>query len=245
MESFLYDEFYRIERTHWWAVGMRSMFRMLLAQALRDVPAPRLLDVGCGTGIALEELAGTGRAFGIDLVWQALAYTRQRDPALPLAQGDVTRLPIAGACVDAVLAFDVIEHLEDDLAALREIRRVLRPGGVALINVPAFTSLWSGKDTANRHRRRYRRPALRRALAAADLTVERITYTNALLFPPIWAARQLQRLGNRPWDSDAEYHPQPWVNGALRGLLHAEQQVLRVTDLPFGTSVTCLARRPA
>lgn len=245
MDAFLYDEFYRIERTHWWSVGMRGVFHMLLARALHGVTAPRLLDIGCGTGIALEELGRYGRVYGVDLAWPALAYSKRRDPALPLVQGDVTRLPIAAGAVDAVLAFDVIEHLEDDAAALSEIHRTLRPGGVAIINVPAFASLWSGKDTAAHHRRRYRRPELRRALEAAGFRVERITYTNALLFAPIWCTRQLQRLSHRPWNSTAEYHPAPWTNALLLRLLRLEQGVLRLVDLPVGTSVTCVARRPA
>ena len=243
MDAFLYDEFYRIERTHWWSVGMRGVFHMLLERALGDVPAPRLLDIGCGTGIALEELGRHGRACGIDLVWAALAYSKQRDPGLPLVQGDVTRLPIATERVDAVLAFDVIEHLEDEAAALAEIHRALRPGGVALINVPAFPSLWSGKDTANHHRRRYRRPVLRRGLEAAGFRVERITYTNAFLFAPIWCARQIQRLSRRPWNSTAEYHPASWTNTLLLRLLSFERGLLRLVDLPVGTSVTCVARR--
>src|SRR5262245_9377381 len=245
MDAFLYDEFYRIERTHWWSVGMRGVFRMLLTDALRGVTTPSLLDIGCGTGIALEELGGYARVYGVDLVWAALAYSRERDRTVPLVQADVTRLPIAAGRMDAVLAFDVIEHLEDDVAALREIRRALRPGGVALVNVPAFPSLWSAKDTANHHRRRYRRADLERALAAAGFQVERITYTNALLFPPIWCARQLQRFSRKEWNSDAEYHPATWVNRTLLGLLRLERGMLRVVDLPVGTSVTCVARRPA
>jgi SAM-dependent methyltransferase len=243
MDPFLYDEFYRIERTHWWAVGMRGIFHMLLREALAGRERPRILDVGCGTGITLEEFGRYGSIAGIDLAWQALAYTRRRVSSARLVQADLASLPIGTSCVDAVLAFDVIEHLDDDRGALEEIRRILRPGGVALINVPAFASLWSGKDEANHHKRRYRRSALRRSLVAAGFTVDRITYTNAALFPAIWCARQVQRLARTSWNSQAEYHPSARLNAALLRLLDAERRLLRHIDLPCGTSVTCLARR--
>lgn len=243
MDPFLYDEFYAIERHHWWAVGMRGIFHMLLADPLAAMTSPRLLDVGCGTGITLEEFGRYGRILGLDLAWPALQYTRRRDLSLPLVQGDLARLPLAADSLDIVLAFDVIEHLDDDLGGLEEIRRVLRRSGVVLLNVPAFASLWSGKDTANHHRRRYRREGLRLELESAGFRVERITYTNSALFPAIWCVRQLQRAMGRPWNSGTEYHPSPWLNRALLQVLRIERRVLRFVDLPFGTSVTCLARK--
>ena len=243
MEPFLYDEFYAVERHHWWAVGMRRIFHTLLADSLAAMTAPRLLDVGCGTGITLEEFGKYGSIMGLDLAWPALVYTRRRGLSVPLVLGDLARLPFAAESLDIVLAFDVIEHLDDDLVALAEIRRVLRRSGVVLLNVPAFASLWSGKDTANQHRRRYRRNGLRLKLEQAGFSVERITYTNAALFPAIWCVRQLQRAMGRPWNSAAEYHPSAWFNRSLLQVLRIERRLLRFVDLPFGTSVTCLARK--
>jgi len=243
MEERLYQEFYAVERTHWWSVGMRGIFHMLLGAAIRDLRDPRILDLGCGTGITMEEFRRHGRILGVDLAWEALLHVRKRDPAFALVQADLAGLPIAAGSVEVVLAFDVLEHLADDAGAVREIHRVLRPGGVALLNVPAFPSLWSGKDDANHHRRRYTTASLRRLLEREGFVAERLTYTNATLFLPIWCARQIQRRTRRPWDSEAEYHPRPFVNRTLIRLLGAERALLRRFDLPFGTSVTCLARR--
>ena len=244
VEPFLYDEFYAIERTHWWTVGMRGVCHALLAAALRGVARPRLLDAGCGTGVGLEEFGRYGWICGIDVAGAALAYSRRRDSTLPLIQASLVCLPFGSGALDAVLALDVLEHLDDDGTALREIRRVLRPGGIALLNVPAFASLWSEKDAANHHRRRYTRRTLRHAVEEAGLRVERLTYTNAALFPAIWCVRQIQRRARLGWNSRGEYHPRPWLNRALLGLLRAERHALRAVNLPFGTSVTCVARRP-
>lgn len=243
MDPFLYDEFYAIERTHWWAVGTRGIFRMLLERALGGARDPLLMDVGCGTGVTLEEFGRLGWICGLDLSGRALAYTKKRDPSLPVVQADLRNLPIASGSLDVVLAFDVIEHLDDDVAAAREIHRVLKPGGIAILNVPAFTSLWSEKDTANHHMRRYTRGTLRPVVEGGGLRIERMTYTNAILFPPIWLARRFQRIARRPWNSKAEYHPSRAVNGVLLGLMRLERGLLRALDLPFGTSVTCVARR--
>jgi SAM-dependent methyltransferase len=242
MEEFLYDEFYAIERTLWWPVGMRRIFKQLLERGLDGRTSARLLDVGCGTGITLEEFRRYGSICGLDVSHAALAYTRRRDPAASVVQADARRIPIASRAIDAVLAFDVIEHLDDDRAGLREIERVLRPGGALVLNVPAFPSLWSGKDTANHHYRRYTKSSLRAALADSGFTVARLTFTNAALFLPIWLWRQIERRAKRPWNPRAEFHPRPWVNAALLGLLEVERRWLERFDFPFGTSLTGVAR---
>ncbi len=244
MEPFLYDEFYAIESTHWWPVGMRGVFHMLLERSLRGVPRPRLLDVGCGTGIALEEFSRYGSICGLDLAWPAVTYSRRRNPEAALVQGDLLRLPFATASVDAVLAFDVIEHLADDRAGLQELYRVLAPAGVALVNVPAFPSLWSGKDVANHHYRRYTRRVLAQRIRGVGFAIERLTFTDAGLFPAIWCWRRLQRAARMNWDSHGEFHPPAWLNRMLLGSLRLERRLLQHLDFPFGTSLTCVARRP-
>ncbi|HVO27775.1 MAG TPA: class I SAM-dependent methyltransferase [Candidatus Margulisiibacteriota bacterium] len=239
----MYDYFYEIERTHWWSVSMRSVFHMLLVGALRGAGRPRMVDVGCGTGITLEEFSRHGLVFGVDAAWQAVSFSKRRNPTRGVCQANVLSLPIAAETLDVVLAFDVIEHIEDDAAALREMHRVLRPEGVAVINVPAFASLWSEKDVAAHHQRRYTRPMLNRLLQTTGFRVDRITYTNAILFPAVWCVRAIQRLAKRPWNPEGEYRPRPWVNGGLAWLLRFELSALRYFNLPCGTSVTCVARK--
>jgi SAM-dependent methyltransferase len=246
MEQALYARFYAIEDWYWWSVGTRAIFRDWLAGA---VPAgsPRLLDLGCGAGAFAGELGEMGRVTAFDLSPEAMVWTRRRG-LRDLCLGNAERLPFCSAGFDAVAAVDIVEHT-DDSRTLGEIARVLKPGGVALIHVPAFPVLWGEHDEVNHHRRRYRRATLRAAIAASGLVVERLSYVNCLLFPAVLAVRLAKRGWRRlrpPHPPAAEIYDLPaWANGALTALLGLERTTLRRVDLPVGVSLLCLARKPA
>jgi SAM-dependent methyltransferase len=245
MEPALYEQFDDVEDWYWWSVGTRAIFGDWLAASVR--PGARVLDVGCGTGALTRDLGALGRVVGVDSAPEAIAFARRRAPG-PLCVGSVEQLPFRGARFDAVAAVDVVEHV-DDARALAEIARVLVPGGVALIHVPAFPILWGEHDVVNRHRRRYRRTRLVAAVAAAGLAVERLSYVNCLLFPVALGTRLAKRgvaalRGARA--PRAEIYDLPaWANRGLRALLGAERALLRRVDLPVGVSLLCLARKPA
>jgi SAM-dependent methyltransferase len=241
----LFSHFYDVEQRFWWNVGTRRAFWSALAGVAPGRDA-RVMDVGCGTGIVLREFPWHTRLrCGIDASSLALSLTRRRG-LRDLARADVRKLPIASDTIDVALALDVIEHLDDDAGALVEIARALRPGGHLLLHVPAFNLLWSGKDRMNHHRRRYRRPALRRLVRAAGLEPVRVAYLNMSLFPPALARAVWHRLRPpEPRQSEAFldrlYHPSGVVNGAMTVLVTAEA---RIADwLPFGLSLLCLGRK--
>jgi SAM-dependent methyltransferase len=153
------------------------------------------------------------------------------------------RLPFADGAFDLVTALDVIEHIDDDVAALGELRRVLRPGGRLLVAVPAFTFLWGRQDEVSHHRRRYTRATLARALAQAGFAVVRESYFNTLLFPPIAAVRLGRRLLRRPGRRQSDFELGPArLNGLLGAVFGAEAALVARTDLPFGVSLLALAR---
>ena len=145
------------------------------------------------------------------------------------------------ATYSRVTALDVVEHMDDDVAGLKEMRRVLRPGGRVLLFVPTFMFLWGLQDDVSHHRRRYRLPELHRALEQAGLEVERSTYANITFFMPILLARKLMRLTGIKADSENNINV-PALNGVLGKLLGAESTVLRYINLPFGVSGLCVAR---
>ena len=227
------------DRRHWY---FRGRLAVLLAVLERIVPPPprRLLEIGCGTGNVLEALARFGDAVGVEYdpalraVGQA-AGLDVRAGALPDA------IPIADAWADVVLLLDVIEHVDDDLAALRAARRVLRPGGVMLITVPAYRWLWSGHDVALGHRRRYTAGTLRAVVGAAGLSPAHVGYFNTLLFPVIAGVRLVKRaMGGGAHDLHRPAEP---LNRALTAVFAFERHVALRPGLPFGSSLLAVATR--
>ena len=234
MDTLLYDRFFDTEDRHWWFVGRRRLVTDLLAGfGARG----RILDLGCGTGGVLQHLQGLGDAVGLDPAPEAARYCRRR--ALPMVLGSGLELPFADGSFDAVLALDVIEHVPDDVAMLREARRVLRPGGTLVVTVPALPWLWSAHDDVNHHYRRYTLATLRRSLRAGGFLPRRISYYNALLLPLAVARKFINRVGGSD-EHHLEDLPGP-INAALRAVLTAEGRVVRRRPLPLGASLIAAA----
>jgi len=235
MEEAVYDELYRLEDDHWWFRGRRAVLWSLLRRAgLPD--APRVLDAGCGTGRNLVEFGALGPASGIDPSPAAVAFCRAR--GLPdVREGDIEALPFADAGFDLVLATDVLEHVEHDDVAARELRRVTAPGGRLLVTVPAYMWLWSRHDDSHHHLRRYTAPRLRALLEAAGWRPAVQTYFNSLLLPPIAAARMVTR--RRAANGRSDYVMTPGRLGrVLEAPMRAEAAAIaRGARLPAGVSI--------
>lgn len=235
-----------IEEGHWWFRGKRMILRSLLERHRPEGAhgAPRLLDLGCGTGGVLRDQSGEVHCFGADR--SALALRICRDKGFGrLVRADLARVPFAPDAFDVVLALDLIEHLEDDVGFLRQAAHLCRPGGRMIVAVPAFPSLWSQHDVTFEHHRRYRAAGLREVVTAAGFEVERITHTNTLLFPAaaFWriVVGRLRSGGGQGHD----FYPVPgFVNALLAFAYRFEAWWLRRADFPFGVSVVCVARRP-
>src|SRR5918998_2562281 len=179
MMQHTYSILYEVEGSHWWYIGRRriiSSFVREICSRIRD-RRPKILDVGCGTGANLVMLGEFGEAHGIDVSHDALSFCQERGLE-NVKHGAAEELPYEDGTFDLVTALDVVEHLDDDLAGLSEMRRVLRPGGRVLLFVPAFMFLWGLQDEVSNHRRRYRLSQLRRVLEKAGFQIERTTYAN-------------------------------------------------------------------
>lgn len=240
MEATLQHQFARIGQTHWWFQGRRRVVASVLRRHLEPGPgrALRILDVGCGNGEMLDMLRELGTVTGIDVSADAVEHCRARfDDALDVRLGGIPDgLPPAGSA-DVVTAFDVIEHLDDDLDALRHLRRVLGDDGTLVVTVPAFAFLWGPHDMVSHHRRRYRANQLGARLEGAGFVVERLTYFNSLLFPAVAAVRLARRaLGEGPPRSDFSELPLA-INRALTALFGLEALMLARFDLPIGVSL--------
>ena len=243
-----YRRMYEAEETQWWYAGMRALSRAVLEAPLRSLAGGgrrlSILDAGCGTGRNLALFSPWGRAVGVDLSKDALAFCRER--GVPAARAGILALPFAESTFDGVTSFDVIYHawVADDRAATREMARVLRPGGLMLVRVPALKALWGGHDVAVQSRRRYTRAELRALLEDTGLEVLRVTYANCFLFPLLLLRRTLDRITGRA-GSDVGFLPEPF-EWTFRRLLELEAALVRRgLSLPVGASVIALGRKPS
>jgi SAM-dependent methyltransferase len=233
----------KIEATHWWFLERRRLFASLIRKA--EIPSGAVVvDVGTGTGANLRLLRDMGftSVMGIDPSPDAAYWCSQKGLGI-VRQGDIRALPLPDRSVDLVLATDVVEHVNEDGAALAEIHRVLRPGGIALITVPAFPSLWGLQDKRSHHYRRYRMGPFSRLLAKSGLTVERTFHFNYLLFVPIYLARRLIKILGLQLDSENEIN-NPLINRLLRGVFRMDVATAPYLRPPFGVSILALTRRP-
>jgi len=239
----------RAEARHFWFRGFRLFVTPLLRQATKGRNDPLLLDCGCGTGNNLELLGQFGRAFGFDLAALGLKIGREAGRA-GLARATVSAVPFPRDTFDVVTSFDVLYSLpeRDEHAAVAEMFRVAKPGGFAVVNVAAMELLRGDHSVLSRELRRYDRRALSRLLTTAGFSIERLTYTNAVLFPAMAIARAAQRRRGLSSEEHADQEisvPIAPVNLALTAALAAESWWVRWVDNPFGSSLLCLARKPA
>jgi SAM-dependent methyltransferase len=237
-----FREMQALEEGHWWFRGKRLLLEALLARA--GVTSGRMLDVGCGTGGILRALAGRGRVVGIDYAEIGLRYCRTKG-LRDVLRASALALPFRDGAFDLCVLMDVLEHVDDEARLLGEVRRVLRPGGAAIVSVPAFQALWSPHDEVLEHRRRYRRKELVARVRESGLEVGWASYTNFFVFPPALAWRTLRRwTGVAPERRTDFFHLPPAVNSAIVGAYRAEAALIRRLPLPFGVSVACVASAP-
>jgi SAM-dependent methyltransferase len=237
-----YERMFHNEDHYWWFVSRRE----LVVSMVKRLPlprSPRLLDVGCGTGATAAALGRFGVVTGVDMSPMALECCRRRRLER-LMQGVAEALPLADDSTDVVVATDILEHLDDDLAAVREFYRVLRPGGHAVITVPAYQRLWSEHDEALMHRRRYVAGQVREVVAAAGFETVKLSYALAFLLP--LALGRLLRRGPRAGQvPEAQLKPVPApLNAALIGFQRLETTLMHRVSLPWGLSVLAVIRKP-
>jgi SAM-dependent methyltransferase len=246
MEREEYRKHFELEERFWWFRGRRDFLKAVLGSRLGPDPERRCLDIGCGAGFNLKALEPFGRPFGCDFSEDALFYCRQR--GLPrLARGDARALPFRDGAFGLITLLDVLSHesIVDDVAVLREVLRILAPGGHLLLSDNALPLLASPHDRAYHVRERYRKKSLFPRLEKAGFTVVRTSYFNFFLFPVILTVRLTKRLLDRKAKGVAsDVKPVPAaVNGFLYGILRLEARLAKCRALPIGSSLVCLARK--
>lgn len=243
MERRVYARMGEVEDRHWWFVARRRILATVLERCVYLPKPARVLEAGCGTGGNLGMLSSFGpvSAFEPD---KAARGNAGRDNPFDIRAGTLPdKVPFASDRFDLVAMLDVLEHLDDDEAALRALAERIEPGGLILVSVPAFAFLWSRHDEQHHHKRRYTRASLVSVARAAGLEPVSVSYFNTLLFPLVVARRTLGKLFGLKGDDDAL--PAPWLNRLLGGIFAFERRLVGRVPLPFGVSLLMLARRPA
>lgn len=244
MRDDVYEEMFRIEDTHWWYVSKQRIVASLIDRFAAGGGGARLniADLGCGCGAMLNRLKARHDVVGVDPSPLAIQFSAKR--GITVQQGSFpNEIPLESEKYDVVLLLDVIEHLQDDYAGIRTAARLLKPGGVVIVTVPAYQWLWSDWDELHHHFRRYNRKMLRQVLHAGRLTIEMLSYANTTLFPLAAAARVVHKIRKKKIESaDMQIPPAP-VNAAFTAIYSSERLLLGRLPLPFGLSVAAVARK--
>lgn len=246
MDAAEYDNLERVEREHWYYAGKRQLVRAWIERVRPPSASDVLLDCGAGTGLFAAEMASRCRVLVLDDHEESLRLLRRRflpDQVLSLSGAAV---PLPAGSLEYVTALDVLEHVPDDAAVTREFARLVKPGGLAVVTVPASQALWSEWDVVLHHHRRYDRAQLGALFASEAWEIVHVNYTNVLVYPGVWCVRRLRELRRRlgfgyPSARSEDRMPPRWLNALLR----ASFTGLAGWRMPFpiGVSLVLVARR--
>lgn len=243
MNSQEYDNLERVEEAHWYYVGKRDFVRHWILKTRKPQPSDVLLDCGAGTGRFAKEMEAFCKVLVLDdhaEAVQLLGKRFSREQILLLTDGAV---PLPAASLEYVTALDVLEHISNDRTVVEGFHHLLKPGGLAVVTVPASMALWSDWDVALHHFRRYRRSQLQALFPESDWEIVHVNYTNVLVYPLVWLARRWRKwFPAKPGAVRAEDRlPAGWINRLLRVQFTWLARVK--IPMPFGVSLVLVARR--
>lgn len=240
VDARIYTEMAALEDRHWWFVARRRILDKMLA----GLPLPsdaQILEAGCGTGGNLAMLARYGHVYGMEANAEAIKLASAKGVAEVCAGYLPNDIPFPEKNFDLIVLFDVLEHLDDDAAALSALRARLKPGGWLLVTVPAFPFLWSGHDEIHHHKRRYRARSLRALTESAGYHVRYLSYFNTWLLPLIAVARLAS---GKEGEGSAGSMPNKFLNTLLTKIFASERFFLGHIAFPAGVSLLVMARNP-
>lgn len=235
---------FRLENFYWWFQGRKEIVFKLVRKFYKKDKSAVILDAGCGTGMIFSHLEQFGTVVGVDLSKEALKFCRERR-LRPLIHGDLTALPFEDESFDLIVALDILEHIPDDTAALREFYRALKKGGIIIFTVPAHPFIWSEHDIALHHVRRYTMKGFKEVLKSQKWEALRISYAIAFSFPAVLLYRLFSKIfkrNSKTPKTDLVILPK-FINSILINLIYIEASLLQYTKLPFGVSIVAALKK--
>jgi SAM-dependent methyltransferase len=235
MERSAYAEMAAIDEGHWWYRARRRIVSEMISRYIKPPKDAQIAEIGCGTGSNLPVLEKFGTLTAVEPDSEARAWAAKRSNATIVEGRLPAGLPLENASLDLAVMLDVLEHVDDDVAALKAVATKLKPGARFLLTVPAMPMLWSPHDEEHHHKRRYTAASLRNVMEAAGLKIEMMSYFNTLLFPMIAGVRWMKNLtGSKSVDTGM---PSPWLNGLLEQIFGAERALIGKVPMPIGVSL--------
>jgi SAM-dependent methyltransferase len=239
MERVVYQQMAELDDRHWWYRARRRIIADLIRREARPPANAEVLEIGCGTGHNLAMLAGFGHVEGLELDDEARAISEKRLGRKVMSAPLPELAGVPDGHYDLIGAFDVIEHIEDDKAALTSIAAKLKPRGKFIMTVPAHQWMWSAHDVVNHHKRRYSKKRLKALINGSPMKLERIGYFNSLLFPLAVVERAASKVRGKE-DADVKLPSAP-LNAALEKVFEAERYLVGRLPLPPGLSLFAVA----
>lgn len=242
MKKYLYQDLFELEEKHWWHLSKRGtlieLIKSLVPKKLKD---PKILEIGCGTGKNLEVLGKFGKSWGLDISQEAIKFCTKRGLE-NVSLGEAENIPFPKDNFDIVVLLDVLEHT-NDIKAIKEIYRVLKPKGYLIVTVPAFSWLWSQWDVVLEHKRRYKQKELTLLLKRKGFRIIKISYTFSFLVLPALVIRFIKsRIFKEYYPSDFRLGGS-FFNQLFLQLTKIERFIMFKKSIPFGTSIICLAQK--
>ena len=241
-----YAKLDQLDRQHWFYTGKRATVKHWINRNVALKPDDLLIDAGCGTGTFLTEMSSSCKVLGLDDHDESIALAKPRLEAVggKILQTKLDKVDLPDGCASVITAQDVLEHLDDDGAAVRELTRLLKPGGVLVVTVPALRMLWSDWDVSLHHRRRYHQPELKKLLSLPTLDLVRCSYFNSILLPAIMMVRTWRKFfPPKPGDERAEDRvPGSFVNRILYHTM-VKPACWGWFEPPAGVSLLAVARK--
>lgn len=243
MKKHLYQEHFELEGKHWWFISKKKIILSFIKDYLTFGKNSKILDIGCGPGLMLNDLTKLGQVSAMDFSHDAIEFCKTKN-ACDLRQGSLpNNVPFDKGVYDLVICLDVIEHVDDDYASVKTLNELLAPNGKMVITVPALMSLWSKWDEINEHKRRYDLEQFRKVLLANNFEIEKISYYNSFLFPLVYLIRWVNRTFKKDNSKSDTEMPGAIVNFLLTKIFSFERFVLKVMSFPVGVSLIAVVRK--